>query len=196
MSMTQTQVISNALALLGNKPVLSIQGQLSDIVQAAVQAYNFLINSVLSKGPWRFATKIVPLPQLVAKPPVPNWSSIYQLPGDYLKLIRLYPHTLSFEMYTGGQMYCNLSGDVALEYVFLPEQTAYPDYFNEYMVYEVATYLALSSAQSSQYYSPLMQARDYKMAQAMAADAQNRPSTPMISAPMVTNRFISSWGGY
>ncbi len=193
MSMTQTQIISNALCLIGSKPVLSTAGNISDIVQAAVQAYNFLINSVLSKGPWRFAIKIVQVPMLVATPPVSNWQYIYQLPGDFLKMIRQYPHNYAYELYSGGQMYSNINGDLFIEYVFLPEQTAYPDYFNNYMVYELACYLALASAQSPQYYAPLKQERDYQMAVAMASDAQNRPSTPLMSTPMIDNRYVSTW---
>ncbi len=193
MSMTQTQVISNALCLIGNKPVLTTAGNISDIVQAAVQAYNFLINSVLSKGPWRFAIKIAQLPQLVEVPPVSEWNYIYQLPGDYLKLIRLYPHNYAYEMFAGNQMYSNINSDMFLEYVFLPEQTAYPDYFNQYFVYELACYLALASAQSPQYYAPLRAERDYQMAVAMAADAQNRPSTPLMSQPIISNRYVATW---
>ena len=32
--------------------------------------------------------------------------------------------------------------------------------------------------------------------QALAADAQNRPNTPLVSKPMITNRALSSYGGF
>jgi hypothetical protein len=192
MSLTQVQVISNALTLMGKKPINSISDKIDDITNAALQAYNFLLPSVISKAPWRFATQVVELSQLVTAPVITQWAFSYALPGDFLKMIRQYPQNYAYEIYAGNIMYSNINGPLYIEYVFLPEQTAFPDYFNHYFVYELAAYLSLSNAQSPQFYQPLAQERDFLRAVAMAADAQNRPQSPIASAPMIQNRYVTT----
>lgn len=204
MSSTKVQIISNALGLLGKKPIASLASP-DGITQSAEQAFDFLLKSKLSTGQWRFAATITQLPQLASPPfplnpppPTPQtsnftyWQYAYQLPGDFLKLIRLYPHNYMFEIYE-NLLYCQLTNPLYIEYVQNVVPTALPDYFNQYFKYEIAAELALSNAQTAQFYAPLTQKRDYEMAVAMAADAQNRPQTQIQSRPTISNRFVATW---
>jgi len=68
-----------------------------------------------------------------------------------------------------------------------------PDYFNEFFAYEIACYLCLSNAQSVNYFQVLRPRADYLLQSALAADAQNRPQTPLQSAPMITTRYVSTF---
>ena len=191
MAMTKVQIISNALALLGKSPINSLQNQ-SSLVTAGEQAFDFLLPVILGTGFWRFATKIVQLAQLVQTPPVTDWQYIYELPADFLKMVRQYPHNWAYEIYTQHQMYSNVQGPISIEYVFLPAIGQLPYYFNAYLVYRIAEYLALSNAQSAQFATKLNSDMAMAMAQGLAADAQNRPQTPMISQPIISDRYVSS----
>lgn len=195
MAMTKVQIISNALALLGQKPINSLQNQ-NSITTAAEQAFDFLLPYMLSTAFWRFATKIVQLSQLVTVPVVTEWAYIYQLPADFLKLVRLYPHNYAYELYENKQMYANINGPLYIEYTFMPAIGQLPYYFNGYLIYRIAEYLALSNAHEVQFSQKLAQDMGVAMGVAMAADSQNRPQTPLISQPIIEDRAVATliWG--
>jgi hypothetical protein len=193
MPLTKVQFISQSLTLLGKKPIQNLLNQ-SDIVTAASAAFDYLLPNVLSQGQWRFATTIVQLPQLVNPPVGGYWSFAYQLPGDFLKLIHLWPPIYNFEIYHANQLFSNFNSQfqaLFLEYVFLPQVQDLPDYFTKYFVYELAAYLSLSNAQTPGFYQAIEPQRGIELARALAADAQNRPQTPLQSMPMISRRYVS-----
>jgi len=211
MASTQVQIISNALSIMGKKPIISLDDN-SDIVTAAVQAFNYLLPSILAKYFWRFATTIAQLQQLNIKPVGNYWSYAYALPPDYLKLVHLYPPNWDFEIYNNQQLYSNFNSTIQyippppsppqplpaanplyIEYQFLPLVQFLPDYFNEYFAYELASYLCLTNAQSVNYFQVLRPRADFLLQSALAADAQNRPQTPLQSAPMISRRYVTTF---
>jgi hypothetical protein len=185
---TRVQIISNAITQLGKKPILSLTGQ-GDIVTAADQAFDMLLSAALSEGMWRFATKIQQLSQLNSTPIVFDWLYEYQIPSDFLKTVRMYPHNYAYEQY-GTVFYSNVTGPLYLEYIALVNETLLPAYFVKYFVYELAAYLALSSAQNADFFKVIEARRVIELAIAQAADAQNRPQTPLQSMPIISNRNI------
>lgn len=200
MPLTKVQVISNALALLGKKPILSLDGQ-GDLVVAAEQAFDFLYSASLAEVQWRFACQIQPLSQIALPTPPANLSNpvsvyynyVYELPADFLKTVRVYPQNYQWELFENNKLYTNQAAPLYMEYVFAPLIVNVPNYFWKYFVYEIAAYLALSSAQETQYYQVLEAKRGIQFAIACAVDANNRPQTPIQSAPMITNRYVSTW---
>jgi hypothetical protein len=189
--MTKVQIISFALSLLGRKPIISLENQ-NDITSAAEQAFDFLVPVILSTGQWRFATKIQQLSKLVTTPVVDDWTFIFEIPSDYLKLIRLYPHTYAFEIYEDRHLYSNVDGPLYIEYVFEPSIFRFPAYFNNYLAYRIAENLALSNAQTVSFSQKLSTDMGVAMAVGLAADAQNRPETPMQSQPIIVNRAVNT----
>lgn len=202
MAFTRTQIISNALTILGKGVILSTVGQ-STLVDAMAQAFDFLLPCKLSEHFWRFATTIAQLNQTVNVPIVTNWRYEYQIPGDYLETVRLYPQMYNWEIYQSSTnppgalpvIYSNFNGPLYLEYVRQVDPTLLPAYFVHYFVYELALYGALSSAQQTQFATVLEKWRDTQLGIAQAKDAQNRPQTPLASQPMITNRFVATWIG-
>jgi hypothetical protein len=137
--------------------------------------------------------------QLNQQPVVTNWRYIYQLPGDYLETVRVYPQQYNWEIFQGTNqipvIYSNFNGPFFLEYVHIVDPTLLPNYFVHYFVYEIALYLSLSSAQQTQYTPLLEKQRDFQLGVALAKDAQNRPQTPLASQPIITNRYVATWCG-
>ena len=66
-------------------------------------------------------------------------------------------------------------------------------HFVKYFVFELAAFLALTNAQMPDYYSELDKKKGIELAIAQAADAQNRPQTPLQSAPVLSRRFVSTF---
>ncbi len=198
MSMTKVQVISNALTLLGKKPILSLDGA-GDLVVAAEQAFDFLFPASLAEIQWRFACKIVMLNQLVAIPVPVNtpaaayYTVAYDLPPDFLKTIRVYPQNYAWEIFENRKIYSNMNSPMQMEYLFMPIITTVPMYFWKYFVYELAAYLSLSSAQQPEWFSAMESKRQIQFGIAASIDAQNRPTTPMVQAPMLDARQVSAW---
>lgn len=190
MALTKVQIISAALQVLGKKAINSL-GQ-DDFTNSAETAFDFLLPAEMESSSWRFATKIIQLPQVVITLPIEvQWRYVYQLPGDYLRLTRLYPQTWAFEIY-GNQVYTTINGNLLLEYVALPDIGSLPASFVKYFIYAIAAWLAASNAQNPALTSYIEgKAQEYKM-QAMAIDAQNRPQTPIQNHPMIDNRFVTT----
>ncbi len=189
MAMTKTLIISNALALLGHAPITTLD-EPDDLTLAAEQAYDLLIPGVLSRNNWRFAVQLVQLSESIEVAPDP-WNAIYFLPADYLKLIMLRPQVYDFDIYQNKKLYSATTGELWMEYVFQPDPAYFPARFTEYVVYEIAAYLALSNAQRPDYYQVLEAKRQNAFAMAAASETQNRPQFSQLTFPVLDNRGIS-----
>jgi hypothetical protein len=195
MAFSRVQIISHALTLMGRKPVSSLINQ-GDLVNCADQAFDLLLTTALSTSPWRFASTIAVLNKLNETPIGGYWKYSYALPSDYLKLLRLYPQTYIFELFSEERLYSNIDNSnipFYIEYIYKPDDGALPSYFVKYFAFELASYLALSSAQVPDYIQELERRRVIQLSIAQAADAQNRPQTPIQSHPMVSRRSISAF---
>lgn len=190
MALTKVKVISNAISILGHKPIQTLENG-DDLVVSAEQAFDLLYPSVLAKTPWRFATQIQQLTQLVETPVSNAWKFVFALPAGWLKTIRMHPQTYDWEIYEGDKIYANFNGEWFMEYVFSPDIQFLPGYFVEYFVYEIATYLALSNAQKPEFYSVLDAKRIQLQGFASAIDAQNRPQSSQIIFPVLNNRELA-----
>jgi hypothetical protein len=197
MPLTRTQIISQALTLMGKRPIMNLTNQ-SDIVTAADNSFDMLLQATLSEGFWRFATKVAEIQQNVNIPIGGYWFHAYNLPSDYLKMVHLWPHLHNFELYAGAPPilftnFNNTGQPLFVEYVFLPDVSYLPPYFVKYFIFELAAFLALTNAQMPDYYSELDKKKGIELAIAQAADAQNRPQTPLQSAPVLARRYVSTF---
>jgi hypothetical protein len=179
--------------LLGHKPIITLDNA-DDLVISASQAFDVLLPSVLSTGNWRFSMQIQQLSLSPIIPPTQiGWTNVYYLPSGFLKNIRVIPQNYVYEIYAGGLIYTNWGTQtpIYMEYAFLPDVSQLPQYFINYFIYEIASFLALSSAQKPDFYSVLEAKRIYQLAVAAATDAQNRPQFSQVDIPMLNKRNIT-----
>lgn len=185
---TKVQIISNAVALLGHKPVITLDAEdADDLVITAEQSFDYKLPACLAQNSWRFATRITQLSLVNNETPPTWWKTVWQLPSGYLKNIRLYPQNYAYEIYENLKIYAQWSTESAvfMEHIFQPDVTLLPAWFVDYFVYELAAYLALSNAQKTEFYSVLEQKRTLQLAIAMGIDAQNRPNRHQVDFPML-----------
>jgi len=193
MAYTKTSIVSLAVMLLGHKPIQTLDDA-DDMVISASQAFDILLPSVLATGNWRFSMKIQQLTLSTEIPPTQtNWNQIYLLPAGYLKNIRIIPQNYVYEIYANSQIWCNwgTQSPIFMEYAFLPEIAQLPASFINYFIYELATFLCLSTAQKPDYFTALENKKNVQWAIAAAADAQNRPQFVEYDIPMLTKRNIT-----
>jgi len=193
MAYTKTSIVSLAVMILGHKPIITLDDA-DDMVISASQAFDILLPSVLATGNWRFSMKIEQLTlSTEVPPPQTNWTQIYLLPAGYLKNIRIIPQNYVYEIYANNQIWCNwgTQSPIFMEYAFLPEIAQLPASFVNYFIYEIATFLCLSTAQKPDYFQALEAKKNVQWAIAAAADSQNRPQFVEYNIPMLTKRNIT-----
>jgi len=190
MSLSKVGIISNAISLLGHDPIVSlIDGD--NMVTCAEQAFNMLLPAILAENNWRFATQIQQLTESVETPP-PQWKSVYLLPAGWLKTLRVYPNIYVWDIYENSKIYAQYDGEFWMEYVFQPDVSKLPSHFVKFFVYEIAAYLALSSAQRPDFYTQLEGKRTRAYAMCAAIEAQNRPQYSQVSFPVLENRQLGT----
>jgi hypothetical protein len=86
------------------------------------------------------------------------------------------------------------SGDMFMEYLFVPDISKFPAWFTKYFSIEIAAYLALSNAQKLDYYTALETKRQREIGIAMAIDAQNRPSHHLATFPVLDTTLRAPGG--
>ena len=193
MSLTKVQIVSLSLLQLGHKAIVSLDGG-DEMVNAASQAFDMLLPSVLSTGNWRFAIQIQQLSLSVETPPQP-WKYVYYLPAGFLKTIMLYPNIYQWDIYKDEKIYTYFNGVLAMEYVFQPDVSHLPSHFVNYFIYEIAAFLALSNAQKTDFYSVLEAKRIQMQAMAHAIETQNRPQFSQVDIPVLNKRYIGGLMG-
>lgn len=190
LAQSKVNIISNAISLLGHAPITSLTNG-DQMVVAAEQAFDMLLPAILAQNNWRFATQIQQLSQSVEVPPIP-WQAIYLLPAGWLKTIRVYPNIYVWDIYENSKIYAQYSGDWFMEYIFQPDISKLPSHFIQYFVYEIAAYLALSSAQRPDFYAPIEAKRITAYAMCAAVEAQNRPNFTQVTFPVLNNRMLGT----
>jgi hypothetical protein len=190
MANSKESMVSNAITLLGHAPIVSFEGG-DQMVVAAEQAFDMLLPAVLAQNNWRFATQIQQLSQSVEVPPTP-WKTIYLLPAGWLKTLRVYPNIYVWDIYENSKIYAQFQGTWWMEYTFMPDVSKLPPHFVQYFVYEIAAYLALSSAQRPDYYAQLEAKRISSYAMCAAVEAQNRPQFTQATFPVLNNRMLGT----
>lgn len=193
MALTKVQIISNAISNLGHAPISSLNGG-DSLVVAAEQAFDMLLPASLSNNQWRFAVQIQQLSKSATTPPT-YWKSIYLLPADFLKTVRIYPQMYQWEIYKNSEIYAQYDGELWLEYVYQPDPTLLPSSFVLYFIYEIATYLSLSNAEKTDYFRAMDQKRKETWAIAASIDTQNRPQSSQANIPVIDNRSIDTLTG-
>jgi hypothetical protein len=180
---SKIKIISDALILCGEKPLNSLS---DDRYGATVGAnlFEVIYEEELQSNRWRFACKKGALSQLVAVP-LNQWQRAYQLPSDMLLPIGVYPKQL-YEIYS-TRIYTNASS-VELDYMFKPEITALPAYFRLLLTYRMAKDMIKPITESDTAFDRKVKEYNTQRARAMFADAQGRPSQPILDNPFTDVR--------
>jgi|TARA_R110000803_G_scaffold188447_1_gene250878 hypothetical protein len=175
-------IVSQALLLIGEAPINSFDEGVSGVV--ASNLYDTTRDSLLTATRWRFAVGKASLSKLTATP-LNEWNNAFQLPSDLLMPIRVYPKT-SYEIYE-DKIYSN-QNSLQLDYIFRPDESAFPAYFVECLAAHLAEKFALSITNNQTMRQAMQETAIDSYKKAAFKDAQGRPSTPIVSRPYVQVR--------
>lgn len=183
---SKIQLISNALILIGDLPITSLEGN-SRAQTVANNLYDNIVQNEMTKFRWGFARKKAQLSLTASVPVGSEYGSIYQMPADLLFLIKVNPH-IRYGLY-GDKLYCNASSALYVDYIYNAPESAWPVYFSKMIEYALAIDFAPAIRDSAA--SMDANARQYLNASRMArfTDSQQYPTIPITDRPFINVRF-------
>ena len=183
MPSSQIDITRAAVIELGDAIPTSLSDD-QDSVAVANQIYPQVKTDLLSKAPWRFAAKKITL-SLVVTAPLNEWTQQFDMPTDFVRIIRVYPDQ-AYEIF-GLRIYANTTS-LACDYVHDCSESLMPPYFVTLFTYELAERMsrAITGADSDK--QTLRDRRRFAFAEAMSADAMQRPNTIMVQSPFIDVR--------
>jgi hypothetical protein len=144
---SKTDLCNLALAELGARRITSYESDTTVEAKACRLHLDQVINSLLERHQWDFATQHATLSPL-ATVPNPEWSAAYQLPGDFIRLIRVssgYVLTPVQDFAIQGRKILIRGGSATLPVVYVGNTTPVPDWpalFIDAVAYKLAARIA------------------------------------------------------
>jgi len=183
---SKIQLISNALILIGDLPVTSLDGNTRAQVVAS-NLYDGIVQNELTKYRWGFARRKAQLNLTTEVPVGTEWQSIYQLPADLLVLVKINPG-INYQI-LGDKVYCNSQGALFCDYIANIPEHEWPVYFCKMIEYALGMDFAPSVRDSA--ISMELLSNQYVNASRMArlTDSQQHPQTPIQDRPFINVRY-------
>ena len=178
-------MISNALILLGDAPISSLNDPGAGALVAA-NLYDSSYRSMLSIHRWRFATKTFQLSKLTASPSNTDWNYQYQLPSDYLYLIKT-DAGRGYEIYEDKVL--SNATSLTIDYVYEVNEDFIPPYFAKAFEFFLASEFAIpvtGNSQRAEYYRGQYEAQ---LKRAKFLDSSQRPSDVIQHQPFIEVRY-------
>ena len=179
----RVQLVSNALILLGDRPIAS----LTEETVGATLGANLFENTyltMLQSHRWRFAVKTVSLSKLSATPDT-GYTTAFQLPSDFLYTIKTDAN--NFEVY-GTQLHCNYSS-LQLDYIYRVDEDKLPAYFAKALEYNLSAQFAVpitGDLNKADYFAKVFV---NELKKAKHTDATQYPEVAVQSRPYVDIRY-------
>lgn len=143
MALDDISLCARALTRIGVHPITSFADGTTESEIAGL-LYAPLRDAVLSSFPWNFATRQVVLTQL-ATPPNADYQYAYQLPNDFLRAISAgiggRGRGINYRI-SRNELHTDAS-DVLLTYIFRPDETSFPPYFDALLMTRLAAEFCL-----------------------------------------------------
>lgn len=138
MALSDIALCSRALVKIGAAPIQSFTDGTAES-EIAGALYDHTRDALLSAYAWSFATAQIQLNQL-AQEPTADYQYAYVLPNDFLRALSAggagRGRGLNYRL-TGGVLHTNAT-DVVLTYIFRPDESAFPPYFDQALIARLA----------------------------------------------------------
>lgn len=175
MAVTDIDICSRALVLIGSTPITSFSDGTTESI-VANNLYEDTVRDLISRNRWRFASGQA---QLARRTDVPDakWDAAYQLPSDMLLLhdVTVNGHPIDYDRYQ-NLVYCDAdAADVVIaDYTFRAEEDLWPPYFVTCVELTLASLFAYSVANQIQTADYMEKKALRQMAMARNIDSQSQ----------------------
>lgn len=186
---TAISICSNALLLLGDKPIADFSED-QDRARLASNLWPQVRDYVLRGHPWNCAIKRVSLAPDVAAPAF-DWAYQFTLPPDYLKALSIGEAGREGEFRVEGRKILADDNPLLLRYVFANDNPAtYDPMLVEVMTAEMAHRMAYAITQSASMVDSMAQKASIVMRRARAVDGQDDTPEQLGDSPLLSARFL------
>jgi hypothetical protein len=191
MSATAISICSNALLILGDKPISDFAED-QDRARLALNLWPQVRDFVLRSHPWNCAIKRVALaPDTNA--PAFDWSYQFTLPDDFLKALSIGEMGREGEFRIEGRKLLALENPLLLRYVFRNDNPGtYDTMLVEVLTAEMAHRMAYAITQSAAMVEAMASKAAMVMRRARAVDGQDDTPEQLGDNPLVAARFLGS----
>ena len=191
MSATAVSICSNALLLLGDRPISSFTED-QDRARLASNLWEQTRDHILRSHPWNCAIKREALSPDVTGPAF-DWSYQYTLPADFLKALSIGESGREGEFRIEGRKLLCDDNPCYLRYIFRNENPGTWDaMLVEVMTAEMAHRMAYGITQSASMVDVMAQKAGQLMRRARSVDGQDDTPEQLGDNPLVAARFLGS----
>jgi|TARA_R110000824_G_scaffold106146_1_gene250769 hypothetical protein len=181
-------VCTRSLVLIGAQPMTSFDDGSNEAL-VAVNLYEDTAQASLVNTRWRFAVNQAIANRLTAEP-TGRWDASYQIPSDSLMVntVTINDRSIEYQIY-GNFIFNNatVNDKVIIDYTFRQDESRWPSYFTQAVVYELAGHFALSLARNDQMSNNMFDKARFFMQKARTLDSQQQTTLKLN-----TNRFITA----
>lgn len=182
---SKIDIISSALLLIGHDTLNSLADP-GYPNRVAINLYDNIVQTELTKSNWTFARVKVQLAQLTTDP-IDEFDNAFQLPADRLKVLFIRPRT-RYKIYR-DQIFTNASGPMFLDYIANVGEDEWPPSFTQMVIYALAANWGIPIRESATT-SQILEGRYTNLSRiARTDDSTQNPQDPIRSNPFVAARL-------
>jgi len=185
---SKIELISNALILIGDTPINSLDGG-TRRETVARNLYDNIVQNEMTKHRWGFARRLAQI-SLTTEEVIDKslrWRSIYQLPSDMLFLINVTPDN-TYALY-GDKLYSQSSQALYADYIANVPESEWPVFFSKMIEYALAMDFAASIRDSATARNEMAFAYQNQSRMARYTDSQQYPTERVVSNPFTNVRY-------
>jgi len=188
MALSALALSSRALLKIGAQPVASLEEGTAE-AEVAANLYPGIRDALLSAHPWSFATAQSALARLSAVPRA-DFAHAYQLPAGFLRALSAgsagRARGIVYRLFE-DRLFTD-AAEVALTYVFRPEESAFPPYFASALVARLAAEFCIPLTENSSRAEMLFRLAEAELRLARQADSQQASARVLEAFPLVDVR--------
>lgn len=172
---TDIEVAQRAMVLVGMEPLSSFT-EATDEALVMNTSYEDIVEDCLAQNNWNFATGQIQLSRL-ADAPVDRWDAAYVMPTEpaviQVQTVTIEDAVQQYDIYE-RYIYLNANENdrVVLNYIFRVDTQYWPPAFTLWVIYRLASILALSVTRKADIARSYSQLADVQFRRAKSRDAQ------------------------
>ncbi|ANK80083.1 MAG: hypothetical protein TEF_04220 [Rhizobiales bacterium NRL2] len=176
MALNRIQLCSRALLKVGASPVTSFEDGTAEAEIAAL-LYGVTRDALISGHPWSFATAQQALPALTVKP-LADFDRAFALPADFLRVLSVGAggsargRGVAYRIHE-RRLHASAES-LNLTYVFRPDETAFPPFFDQALIARLAAEFCLPLTENTARTEALSRAAEVEFARARSIDGQQQ----------------------
>lgn len=184
---SDTSICNLALTILSSSRIEDLL-QENENARKCNAVYTFLRNDLLSHHNWNFARKESTLARLDEEPVLNDWSYVYQIPSDCIRVI-FHKDNYPFMIFE-DKLYSNQDTAYIYYASIITDSAKFPPYFANALAYRIAATLAFGITQNATLAEGIAKAAMVSLKEAIWTDSQEgegnkRPTQGFMTARQV-----------